>query len=164
MPTKEDFQKTILSGREQLEDIQRRYEAALAQEANEEAQEEKRLAPKLEKEYTFSFSHRTLTKHYQGAFTNKILSIRERQFAGLLQARFAAGVPFDQMSPFTRELNLILAHLEVSLVKRPDWAQDLASIEDYTVLQEIYSEVASHEATFLGYEATQEEGEGTSKK
>lgn len=94
-------------------------------------------------------------KRWLGEFTNKILSLRERQLVGVMRARFAGGMPVSSVDEMTHEINLMLAHLAFSLVEKPDWAEELRNIQNVQLLQEIYAEAASHEATFLGWGAAE---------
>ena len=108
--------------------------------------------PKLQKEYTFDFNHEGVDgKRYRGQFTNKILTVRERQLVGLARARLAGGLPRGALDELTEELNLCLAHVSFSLTPvgdAPEWAKNLDGIEDFTVLQALYEEVMAHEARF----------------
>lgn len=108
--------------------------------------------PKLEREYTFHLDWRAgpESKRWYGRFTTKILSIQEKLLVGQLRARMARGQPYDSLDPLTQELYLMLATFSVALTGRPEWAKDFGKIDDIRVLQEIYQEVVSHEATFLG--------------
>lgn len=85
---------------------------------------------------------------YDGDFTNKILSLGQRSVVGALQAKFADGVPYETLDYDTRRLNEMVAHLSVSLVRRPDWFKDIAGIYDVDLLQVVYAEVLTHEAEF----------------
>lgn len=115
--------------------------------------------PKLQKEYTFDFNWKDgRGKVWTGKFTNKVLSIREKQMAGVMRAKLADGLSADALDPLTVEINLMVSHLSYSLIKRPIWADDLLALENVNLLQEIYLEVASHEATFLGYIKSSAEG------
>jgi hypothetical protein len=92
---------------------------------------------------------------WEGEFTNKILSIGERQQAGVLRAMLGRGVGPGQLDEFTNEINMIMGHLTYSLAeKKPDWAKDLTALQNPRLLQAIYEEVASHEATFFGLNQT----------
>lgn len=116
---------------------------------------------KLEREYTWQFSWKDgRGRVWSGQFGNKVLSVRDRQMVGILRARLGAGVPVESLDGMTTEINLMIAHLTYSLTERPAWAKDLAALEDVRVLQEIYMEVADHEATFLGYRPAAEASEG----
>jgi len=108
--------------------------------------------PREEREYTFVISWKDgRGKLWKGTFTNRVLSIRDRQTVGLMRARMAVGVALDSLDSLTSEINLMIAHLSVSLIKRPDWASDLGALDEVRLLQEIYMEVLNHEATFFGY-------------
>lgn len=89
------------------------------------------------------------SKRWKGQFTNKVLGIKERQAVGILRAKLSGGLPFDSLDPLTNEINLMVAHLTYSLTEKPEWLK-LSDMKDYRVLQEIFGEVALHEATFLG--------------
>lgn len=109
--------------------------------------------PKLEKNYTFDFKYVDgRGKEWSGKFKNHILSIKENQTCGLMQAQLQQGMAYESIDPLTKELNYILAHLSVSLDKelRPDWAIDLQNLTDIRLLQALYAEVNNHEITFLG--------------
>lgn len=116
---------------------------------------------KLEREYGWQFRWTDgRGKVWEGEFRNKVLSVRENQMVGVLRARLAAGVASEVLDPYTTEINLMIAHLTYSLVKRPDWAKDLQDLLDVQLLQQIYLEVADHEATFLGRQPAAPEGKG----
>ncbi len=67
-----------------------------------------------------------------------------------LRARLAGGLPFESLDPLAVERNLIVAHLSYCLVgTKPEWLNDIGAIHDLRILQEIYMEVASHEAIFF---------------
>jgi hypothetical protein len=109
------------------------------------------------REYTFKFDWKSRAgKRYTGEFTNKILSIRERQSAGIARAKFGGGMPTSSIDVVTNEINLMLSHMMYSLIDRPTWADELMELEDLRLIQEIYAEVALHEATFFGYGTTEE--------
>lgn len=106
--------------------------------------------PKGREEYTFRLRWTDgRSKLWEGEFTNKILSIGERQMAGTLRARFS-NVAFDRLDALTSEINFITAHLTFSLKDKPEWAKNLRDLKDIALIQAIYEEVASHEATFFG--------------
>ena len=108
--------------------------------------------PKLNKKYPFKFHWKDgRGKVWKGDFVNEVLSIRQRQMVGVLRARMAAGVPIEALDEMTQEINLMVAHLTYSLVERPDWANDLQALDDIRLIQELYGEVLTHEATFLGF-------------
>lgn len=107
--------------------------------------------PKMQEEYTFNFNWKdNRGKSWTGAFSNKILSIKEQQAVGVLRASLSGGVDFKALDPYTAEINLMIAHMTFSLTDKPDWAKELRDLNDVSLLQELYGEVASHEATFFG--------------
>ena len=108
--------------------------------------------PRGEKLYTFSIEYTDARgKEWKGQFTSKILSIHERSQVGATRAMLAGGQPTSSVDPLTAELNLCVAHMTWSLVKRPDWAENLRALEDPALLQAIFAEVDSHESYFLGW-------------
>lgn len=116
--------------------------------------------PKMQERYTFSLDWKDPHgRTYQGQFTNKILPIRERQASGVLRAQLNGGLPREAVDDLTTEVNLMLAHLAFSLVEVPAWAKDLRALTDTRVVYAIYEEVASHEATFLGWSKGESESE-----
>lgn len=115
--------------------------------------------PRSEKQYTFMVEHKDARgKVWKGTFTNKILSIFERQQVGVMRSMMGAGQPVESLDGMTRELNLMVAHMNYSLTGKPDWAENLRTLEDPGVLQAIYTEVDSHESHFLGWGTPQSEG------
>jgi hypothetical protein len=115
------------------------------------------------KEYTFTINYKNARgKVYKGEFTNKIITIRERQQIGIIRARLQGGLNSSAFDPLTEEINLMIAHLMVSLKEFPKWAEDIAGIEDVELLQTIHAEVASHEAYFFGWGSDEAKSEGES--
>ena len=119
---------------------------------NEEKKEIDLDDPKLQEEYVFAFSWKDgRGKLWKGQFCNKILDVSEMQAVGVLRAKLSGGIDFGALDPLTSELNLMISHLTYSLTEKPEWAKDLRKLKDISLLQELYGEVASHEATFFGY-------------
>lgn len=115
--------------------------------------------PRGEKKYTFNLEFKDARgKVWSGQFTNKILSIHERQQVGVMRSMLGAGQPLVSLDALTAELNLIVSHMTYSLVEKPDWAVNLRSLENPRLLQAIYEEVDSHESFFLGWGSDQGEG------
>lgn len=111
--------------------------------------------PKLKPEYTFDFKWTDPTgKVWAGTFTNKILTIKERQRVGIMMARMSGGMPETSMDALTSELNMITAHLAFSLEdteEPPEWAKDLRDLRYTKLVQALFREVQSHESTFHGF-------------
>lgn len=97
--------------------------------------------------YTFAFKDEIGGKALEGSFTNKVPSVGETRMIGVLRAQLANGVPYDQLDDFTKEVNLMVAHMTVSLRAKPEWAKNL-DLLDVSVIQALYGEVAAHETTF----------------
>ncbi len=94
-------------------------------------------------------------KAWRGDFQNTRLTIKDQQAMGLLQARFGGGMSYEALDPMTREINLMIAHMMISLDQEicPPWAKDLRELDSIPLLQAIYREVADHEAIFHGLPA-----------
>ncbi|OGD36831.1 hypothetical protein A2V94_07005 [Candidatus Atribacteria bacterium RBG_16_35_8] len=88
---------------------------------------------------------------FEGDFVNKILSIKDQMGVGVLRAKLAGNTPIESLDAFTVQLNMMVAHLTISLIEKPEWAKDLRDLKYADLLESLYSEVASHEATFFGY-------------
>lgn len=151
-PLVEQLQQRLGEAQDHLESVAEQYKTATAPpDAEHEAEPEK--DPRNEKEYTFAFRYKAPhgSKTYAGQFTNRVLSIAQRQMVGMLRARYSGGTPYEQLDFFTAELNAMIAHLDLSLLKRPQWADKLTELEDVELVRALYQEVALHEATFLGH-------------
>lgn len=119
-------------------------------------EDEQRLAMK-QREYTFRFRYPADEKQpaqYEGTFTSKILSVRDRQQVGVMRAQLNGGIPLSSLDGLTNQINATLAHLAYQLddTKKdfPEWAKDLRSLYDANVIFALYEEVERHERTFLG--------------
>jgi hypothetical protein len=88
---------------------------------------------------------------FEGDFVNKILSIKDQMCVGVLRAKLASNTPIESLDAFTVQLNMMVAHLTISLIEKPEWAKDLRDLKYADLIEYLYSEVASHEATFFGY-------------
>lgn len=105
--------------------------------------------PKDQKEYTFEFSFQNRRgKRWKGTFINRILSIRQKQQVKVLKAQLSGCLPVQSLDADIWALNEIIAHMTISLIKRPDWADELTDLYDEELLEALYKEVASHEAFF----------------
>lgn len=136
-------------------------EAQKSVEAPTKEQEEEKKAeadPRTKPKYTFDFSH---TDHrgkvWKGKFTNTRLTIRDQRAIGNAQAMLSGNLPYEALDPLTREINLMLAHMGVSLV--PDdsvqWAQNFDDLDSIPLLQALYKEVIAHERIFHGLRETE---------
>ena len=132
------------------------------EEETTEAAQKKPVDPRIEEEYVFDFKWKDARgKSWSGRFKNRILSIAQQQLVGALQSDMAGGKPYHSLDPMTAEINLLCAWMAVSLdeEERPLWAKDFRSFKNVLLLQAIYKEVASHEATFHGLVAGQGTGQ-----
>jgi len=111
--------------------------------------------PKDQREYTFEFDYTDARgKQWKDKFTNQILSIRQRQQVKIIKAQLGGGIAVSALDADIWTLNEMVAHMTVSLIKRPDWAKELTSLLDENLIEALYEEVASHEAQFHGREAS----------
>jgi len=107
--------------------------------------------PRSKAEYEFKIDYSDPRgKQYAGRFTNKVLTIGQQQMVGIMRSRLAGGMPLESLDALTIEVNLMVAHMTYSLTEKPKWAENLTALTDIALVQMIYLEVASHEATFHG--------------
>lgn len=143
------MEPTHLTTDEMKENVEEAAKEAIPKKDSEKDPE---TSPKSQREYTFDFNWKDPHgKVWSGKFTNRIPDIRTRQLIGALRSQLGNNLPAESLDLATTEMNLIIAHLTFSLVKQPKWAEDLGELFDFQLLQAIYTEVATHEATFLGY-------------
>lgn len=120
--------------------------------------------------HTFSVDIKTPRRRYEGAFTVKKLSVREIAQMGVRRVQMNGGLHYDPtnpgkgLDPMTDEFNAVFSHLELAVVKAPDW-WDLDELADFAVVSAVYQEVLDFEARFLGYgENASDKGQGRSSK
>lgn len=131
------------------EDLKEEADASLA---TEDAPEEDPDDPRGKIEYTFDLDYKDARgKTWRGAFTDKILTLRDRQGVEIIRARYHGGLSMEAFSQEAVERNLILAHLSYSIVKRPKWAEDLRALHDPGIVKDIFARSAEHEDFFLGW-------------
>jgi len=117
--------------------------------------------PKMQREWEFTFRHEDgQGRVFQGVFVNKIANFMDLSKIGAVKANFLGGLPIESFDTYTLDHNEKMAHLSVSLIKRPDWCQGdkLFDLYDKGLLDALYAEVASHEATFHGRKKDQTSG------
>ena len=108
--------------------------------------------PKAAEEYTFEFSYTDkLGKLWSGKFTNRALTIRQRQQVKVIKAQLSGGVSVAALDADIWTLNEMISHLSVSLITRPQWAQELTNLHDETIIEKLYEEVIAHEDYFRGH-------------
>jgi len=92
-----------------------------------------------------------LERQLKGTFVNDILTPRMNITVGSVKSQLLAGASATTLDGGTQVTAEKIAHLSVSLSEKPDWFEP-QSFEDSKVLELIYQEAASHEATFWGSE------------
>lgn len=94
-------------------------------------------------------------RRYVGDFTTKKLAIRDLAALGVRKAQLNGGYHHDSENPGkgvdeqTDEFNAMIAHLELALVKFPQW-WNMDEITDVSLIGHIYKEVISFENKFRG--------------
>ena len=92
---------------------------------------------------------------YKGTFTSKKLSIIEKGKVNIRKIELNGGRYYDPDTPgigideFTDHMNYMIAYLEFSLVKYPDW-WDMSTLGDLAVVGTVWKEVMEHHSRFLG--------------
>jgi hypothetical protein len=122
-------------------------------EASEDKYEKIASDPKMQPEYEFEIDYTdNRGKRWHGTFVNRILTYRMRTQVGTIRAQMNGGLPMEALDLNTLDMTEKVAHLTVSLGKRPPWAmgEKLSNLHDPQILDRIYAEVALHEATFRG--------------
>lgn len=120
--------------------------------------------------HTFSVDIKTPRRKYEGTFTIKKLSVREIAQMGVRRVQMNGGLHYDSsnpgkgLDPMTDEFNAVFAHLELAIVKYPDW-WDLDELADFSVVSAVYQEVLDFESRFLGYgKDASDKGQGRSSE
>lgn len=117
--------------------------------------------PRMKEEWTFPFRYEDhVGRVWEGDFTNRILSVDDINKVGTIRAGVCGNAPIDALDMSTLDNAEMLAHLTVSLIKRPKWATELGKLKDPEILRRLYVEVSSHEDIFHGRRQDPEAGEG----
>ena len=106
-------------------------------------------------------------RSFVGTFTVKKLTIGDLSRLGLIKARMADGLSYNEttgrgIDDTTNAINEMLAHFDVALIQKPEWFIPEELI-DVGLIREVYSEVASFEANFLNRTLQREEPAGVSE-
>lgn len=115
--------------------------------------------------FSIDFHSKADDQRYFGNFTCKKLSISDVTTLGVRKAQLNGGMHHDSDNPGmgvdaqTDEFNSMIAHLEVSLVAKPQW-WDFEKISDFDLIAKVFEEVVSFETSFLRSGDT----EGTSER
>lgn len=121
----------------------------------EEDEQEPEEDPRDQPVYTFQFSYRERKGKgvlRVGTFVNHILTIEDMQKVGIYEAQLCNGLPRSSFSEEVLNLNMMIAHMSMSLKDRPEWAKQLSKVNDLGLLYALWQEVNGHEATFRGSE------------
>lgn len=109
--------------------------------------------PRLKREYTFEFRYvaQDGTVH-EGRFKNRILTVGERMRAGTLSSDLVGGRSYASLPGEAQQFATAVGWMTFSLDPkvRPDWAANLARIDDENLLLALFGEVWAHQNTFLG--------------
>lgn len=117
--------------------------------------------PRMKKEWTFHFHYEDqVGRRWDGDFTNRILSLDDINRVGTIRAGSCNYAPIAALDTATIVNSEQLAHLTVSLIKRPQWAANLGELLDPEILARLYREVSSHEEIFFGRGPDQKAGAG----
>ncbi len=138
------------------------------QKAEDKSAKAEAEEPKGQEAYTFELKYRDgRGKLWKGTFTNKAPTVRAQQTMALLQSEWQLGKPWESIDPDIAAMNSFLAHMAFTLTPHDDakWAcdtegkLDLRNLHDTGIIQALWLEVASHEATFLGQRPVEERSE-----
>lgn len=131
----------------------------IGEDKSPEQQVEDLRDPRLQEEWTFDFSYTDQRgRTWQGEFTNKILNLIEIPRVAAIRSQMLGNIPIDAADYGTYQHTHRLAHMTISLINRPRWAEGdkLGSLYDPQIVSELFRKVASHEAIFFGRDEDQE--------
>lgn len=117
--------------------------------------------PRENESWSFQFTFADPSgRTFEGEFTNKILTVGERTRAGLICARLRNNTPASALEAEAAALTSALSHLELSLVKRPKWAEKLDKLVSPFVVLELWDRARGHEDYYFRHGSTAESGSG----
>jgi len=149
---KPDLEEDTLPSDKDLRDAVAKDAEEQVDGSTEKTEQSRSSDPRSKTSFTFQFQKFDSNGNaWLGSFTTKILSIDERQKAGILRSQLGGGMPIESLDSLTNELNMIISHMTFSFTETPKWAESLRTISDFSIVQDLYKEVASHEAFFLGW-------------
>jgi hypothetical protein len=115
--------------------------------------------PRENESWSFLFTFKDPSgRMFEGEFTNKILTVGERTRSGLICARLRNNTPASALDDESAALTAALAHLELSLVKRPKWAEKLDKLVSPFVVLELWNRARGHEDFYFRHGAVEENG------
>ena len=86
----------------------------------------------------------------ESVFVNKILTIGEKNQAGVNAAVLRDGLPADSFTEQSKGRQEAFGWLKVSLVQVPKWAKELGKLKDDAVIVKLWNIVQEHELIFRG--------------
>jgi hypothetical protein len=113
------------------------------------------LRQKLLNSFDIDYLSEVDGRRYKGKFLAKKLSIRDIAALGVRKSQLNGGMHHDAEHPGhgvdeqTDEFNNMIAHLEISVVEKPQW-WNLDEITDVALIGQVYAEVLAFENKFLG--------------
>ena len=116
--------------------------------------------------FTVDFDSEVDDRTYKGSFTTKKMSILDLASLGVRKSQLNGAMHHDENNPGTGvdsntdEFNNMVAHLELSLIEKPDWWK-LDEISDINLIIKVYEEVLEFENTFLRSKRQPDEGNGS---
>lgn len=106
--------------------------------------------PRDSEEYSFYFEHvNRRGEVYEGRFTNRILTLEQTQQVHVLKARMLQSMPASALSDEIAATTQILAHMSISLDHKVEWAKDLRSLRDPSVVWKLWAKVEDHESHYF---------------
>lgn len=133
--------------------------AVRASDADETRDAPPKPDPRDAEQWAFQFDWKDKRgKRWSGEFINKIIDIQETQQIAVIKSKMLGGVALASVSDEVQLLTGFVAHMSVSLTKKPDWAKDLRRIKDPALIYRLWAEVDSHESHYFRYGEDQEKG------
>lgn len=108
-------------------------------------------------EHTFSVDYYSEQDDYtyRGTFITKKLSVLDQARVNVRKSELNGGKYYDDENPgvgideITDNMNYMIAFLETSLTKTPEW-WDINSIGDVVILGKVFKEAIEHQSRFRG--------------
>ena len=148
-----------LSAQPKLDEIAEEIEQKA--EKKEESPFKNETDPRAHPVWTFDFKWEDETgRKLEGTFTNKVLTIGDRQKKAIIQAKLNGEIPINSLDPGIVEVNEMIAHLTCSLTNTPPWAKNLLDLTSVRLLEGLYLEVLGHEHYFHFHRAPTLSSEG----
>jgi hypothetical protein len=103
--------------------------------------------PASQKVFHVDYTDPETSRQYGGDFTVKRLNIGDMRQVGIRRAQLNGGLSEESLDRNISYVNAMLAHLEIALVKTPDWwkPQEMYNAD---VVADVYQEVMLFEETF----------------